>query len=67
MASPARYDRAALDARYQLPKASDLGPNAVVLGLSGTDRTTYRWGFVLWSGTLLFGGIALGYYIGRKQ
>lgn len=67
MALPASYDRAALDAQYRLPPASSLGPNALVLGMSGTDRTTYRWGFMLWSSTLLVGGIALGFYWGRKR
>ncbi len=67
MASLASYDHDALDARYKLPKASELGPNAIVLGLSGTDRTTYRWGFVMWSGALLLGGIAFGYYLGSKR
>jgi hypothetical protein len=62
----ASYDRAALDAQYALPPAESLSPNSVVLSMSGTDRSTLRWGFVLWSGALLFGGIALGYYWGRR-
>ncbi len=63
---PVSYDSRALDAQYALPEASTLGPNAVVLSMKGTDRTALRWGFVLWSGALLFGGIAMGYYWGQK-
>lgn len=49
-----------------IPAADSLPPNAVVLSLSGTQRTALTWGFVGWSATLFFGGIALGWWMARR-
>jgi hypothetical protein len=54
-------------AKYdELPQADTLPPGALVLSLSGTERTDIKWGFWLWSGSVLVGGVVLGYWMAKR-
>lgn len=74
MAEPARYDLLepgalrpfGLAEAASVPDVATLPPNAVVLSMSGTDRTKLRAGFVLWTLGVLAAGVAIGYYAGRR-
>jgi hypothetical protein len=53
--------------RSELPPASTLPRGAVVLSLSGTERTELTTGAILWATVLVSSGFALGVWFGRRK
>jgi hypothetical protein len=54
-------------ARSELPPAQSVPRGAVVLSLSGTERTELTTGAILWASLLVSSGFALGVWFGRRK
>lgn len=50
-----------------LPDARSLDPGAVVLSVSGPQRSQLRWGAALGCVVLVGVGVGIGYWIGRRS